>query len=522
MNSPDTHLHRRTVRFWIVASLAGLVLRLLFIPLSPHYGYLFDHDDLVRWGIQAADEGVLTLYDHPPPRWNIRCWHNDRWVITQRPFERVHNYPPLTAYLIYASGLVFRATSADRVINTVTSRLIFSCWGILGDLLLAWGCAALVALYRPERAAKWTYLLVLFAPPFWWDSVMWGQFDALLLAAGVWFVWAMLRRRWVSAGVLLGLAAALKPQALLLLPVWALAATVCSCPWQKGTGSEPDRGFGVENAPWRGACPLLPRVHRPRRQPFLCLASAGAVLLLLALPFTLHGGWTWWRLSYPETLLEKFPATTLNAFNVWYLDLLLCDSLDVTARWLGVTKEMWGRLFLLVGLVGGFAWVIRRWRDDPRAWVVWSTLVMLLSIMLPTRIHERYLLMVLPFLTVAAMVWRRFWPGLLVLLVVATCQITWPLWLREPAGGWENHTQVAAERHAREWAALSEEAHGTFPDLARDLELERAKYLQGRSRTEVVEWGVTLLALLGAVATVAAALSLRPRDHHAETSARRF
>ncbi|MCK4658834.1 MAG: DUF2029 domain-containing protein [Phycisphaerae bacterium] len=452
--------------------MAGLILRLLLILVSPRYGYLFDHDDQVRWGIQATDQGVLTLYDHPPPRWNIRCRHDGRWVITQRPFDRVYHYPPVTAYMLYASGLVFKVASADRLINTVISRAIFSFWGIGADFVLAWGCAALVAIYGAGRAVKWTYLLVLFLPPLWWDSTMWGQFDAVPLAGSVWFVWALVRRRWVLAGVLLGLAAAVKPQAVLCLPVLALAVWVC----------------------------------KPRWKPLLTAGVAAGVLLVVALPFTLHGGWAWLRLSYLSTLFDKFPSTTLNAFNLWYADLLVCDSRDVSATWLGLSKDSLGRLFVLLSLTAGFVWMARRWRGDGRGLVLWSGLVILAFVMLATRVHERYLLMVLPFLMVAAMWWRRFWPGLAALLVVACCQLTWPLWLGEPAGGWDNHLQAGTWRYQQARAALSPQEQETFPNLTEYLEPQRRKYLAGRAETITLEWCVTILALLGAAGIVGAAV----------------
>ena len=46
--------------------------------------------------------------------------------------------PTLT--LIDGSGFVFRAVSPERLINTVSSLLVFSSWAIVADVVLAAGC----------------------------------------------------------------------------------------------------------------------------------------------------------------------------------------------------------------------------------------------------------------------------------------------------------------------------------------------------------------------------------------------
>ncbi|MCP4590242.1 MAG: DUF2029 domain-containing protein [bacterium] len=473
MNSPS---NRRNLRFWVVMTILGVVLRLLLILLSPRWGYLFDHDDAVRWGIQAADHGSLSLYEEPPPHWDIRCWHAGQWVITQRPDQRGFHYPPLTAHLLHASGLAHLALSPDRTVNTITSRLVFSVWGMAGEILLAWGCAALVRAYGSARGARWTYGLVLLVPPFWLDTCYWGQFDAALLAASVGAVWALLRRRWMLAGVLLGVAAALKPQALLVMPVWLIAV-----------------------------------VGGPQRfRAALSIGWAALVLLLCALPHTLHGGWTWWWISYPQTLSAEFPATTLNAFNLWYADLLCCDSLDVSATWFGVAKETWGRGLAFAGLAGGAGWILRRWRRDPRGLVLMALWVPLISVMVAPRVHERYLLLVVPFLVVLTMWWRRFLPSLVLLLVVATCQMTWPLWIGTPAGTWPNHVEAETQRHIAAQEIGEVALSGAADGFDRGLAVRRAAYLEGRAGTKPIEWGVTLIALLGAALAAGATLSVTP------------
>jgi hypothetical protein len=300
--------------------------------------------------------------------------------------------------------------------------------------------------------------------------------DSVLLAPAVWMVWALVTRRWVAAAVLYGLMVTLKPQAVLFLPVWALAVVTA----------------------------------RPFWRPLAVLPVTLAVALVVALPFMLHSGWSWWQQSYVQNVLEAYPKTTLKAFNVWYLDLLLHGDEDATRAWLGLTKDLWGKAFLLIALAAGFVWLRRRWGGDARGLILWTTISLSAFVMLPTRVHERYLLLALPFLMVAAVLWRRFWPGLLMLLVVATAQVTWPSWMVFDAG-----RLLAFERGAPEWyeqtvASLTPEQRDHFPGLEEQIEAGRRQIRQARAQTVGFEWFVTVLALAGAGATAAAAVSLKP------------
>jgi len=470
--------------FWWTAGLAGLVLRFALIPVGTRHGYLWDHDDFVRWGIQATDDGLTTLYDNEPPRRDMRRWIDGAWHIDQRTLDRICNYPPGATYLLYASGIVFKSISDDRLINTVTARAVFSFWSIIADVLTAWGCAALVARLKPGAPARWTFLLVLLAPPLWWDSAVWGQMDAVFLAPTVWMIWAMGARRWLLAGVLYGVAAALKPQAILFIPVWALAVVQ----------------------------------SRPLWKPLVAVPAAAAVVLATSISFFLDGGFLWFQRSYVENLLHAYPVTTLKAFNIWYIDALMCDSTDATATWFGISKDAWGKGLLLASLSVGFVWVLWRVRRRGRALVLWSTFSLLLFVMLPTRVHERYLVLLIPFLIVISSVWRRFWPGLILLTVAATAQVTWPSWLNEPAGQWARFERQQTSRYAVHMSTVPPDRRDELPSLAEYLAPAREEYRERRAAVAPYEWLFTVVALAGLVATGAAVLSVREEPLVAEAA----
>ena len=103
---------RQWVWYWVAMTSVGLLGRIILIVATHGSIYPGDHDDFVRWGIQSADDGVLTLYDKAPARHNMQVWPDGRPMLRQREFDRVCNYPPLSAYLLYASDLCSRRSAS--------------------------------------------------------------------------------------------------------------------------------------------------------------------------------------------------------------------------------------------------------------------------------------------------------------------------------------------------------------------------------------------------------------------------
>lgn len=470
---------------WILAGLVGVAVHVVAVQFSPRYGYFLDHDDFIRWSIQATDEGLLTLYDHPPPRWPSRKFvEGQGWITDPRPADRLCNYPPLATYVFWVNGVVFKSVDPDRLINTRASRGVLAAWGILAAVVMALGCAALVRELAPGRGELLAFVLTLLAPPLVWDTAIWVQTETWVLAPAVWMVWAMIRGRWWLAGLLWGVIFGLKPQAILFAPAWLMALVVARTRWR------PLAGMGL----------------------------GGVVFFAAALPFTLHSGLAWWRESYQKNLLEAYPDTTLRAFNIWYVDLLLCENRDSSVKLLGLQKDAWGKVLLATALLGLGAAVWRRWGGDRQALLYWTVLALLAFVTLPTRVHERYVVLIFPFAIACAMLRRRVWLGVAPLLVAATVQLTWQHWLATAPENWKGIVERSRLAYQRYVSSLPPENRAEVAGFDQFLKQRRRAFDEKRSQSAGLEWSATLLALGGSVATAVGLLSRRPapKGHDAE------
>lgn len=451
---------------YVLAALGGIAVYLLCIPFS-EYAYYGDHDDFLRWGIKAADDGVLTLYDSPPPRWPGRRQFGENWTHYERPVDLTCNYPPIAAYVFWLNGEVHKLADRDRIINTLASRSIFAAWGILASIIMAGGVAAMVNLVRPGRAAWWAFIITLCYPPLVYDTAVWTQTDAWLLAPATWMVYALMSRRWILAGVLWGVMLGLKPQAVLFAPAIVVAAAA----------------------------------HREWRRPAMALGCAAGVLLVAAGPFMIQSGMAWWENSYRKNLLEAYPDTTLRAYNVWYADLLITEDRDATATLAGVSKDTWGKVFLAAGLAA-LALAVWRRRSEP-GWAIlaWTALSLLAAVMLPTRVHERYIVTSLPFIIAAAMCRPVIWLGLVPITAVALPQIMFYEWLKVKPEAWQ--TFIEQQDALYQNYVAQHQARGIAPAPPMEVFVRESRRLFDKDRAPYVaiEWMLVVFALLGSALT---------------------
>jgi hypothetical protein len=477
-----------SARGWAIAIVAalliGILIRAYIVSQPPTPAMMWDHHEYVCWGVLMDREGLVALYDHPPElhvMWSPRM--QEQRVVSPGE-ERICNYPPGTAYILYAKAKILKLLDDSLASNTPAARVIFSFASIVGDVLLAFGCFAVAGLWGNRLAAVLAFSVALLAPPFIVDSAHWGQTDSWVLAPAIWMLWAMLRKRWLAAGVFWGLALAFKTQGVLFTPIWLVALWI-----------GPDRRRIVGG-----------------------MFVAGGLLVLAGLPFMFHSGLAWLHRGFLHNLLHAYELTTLKAFNIWYVDLLLCENQDATVTLAGLEKDAWGKLLLLTSLAGTTALLLFRYRSRrPDVLLRFAAVLLLLVVMVPTRVHERYIVLPLPFLICIAALYRRLWWGLVPFLIAASFQITALDWLRVGADTWTTQKTRALAQKEHALAKLSQQ----YEELRNELPAEEfavlppppqqfEQYLDqlrrdiGRARTEEREapreWALTILAVLSATA----------------------
>ena len=499
-------LRRRSYRSWLLAALvAGTLIRILTVLLSsPEYNLPFwttyswpmDHVTYVSWAEQATspEQGLLTMYTRPQGKGlTVR-------MPAGRDFVRVEklgiaNYPPLGLYLIWLQGEIHRFLDPQMIANTALARAIYQAIPLIGDMVLAIGVWMLCLHVFERRTAVIATTVVYLIPPIWLNSCWWGQTDSWEMAPMVWIVWAMARRRWLTAGMLWGIGLSLKPQVILFAPVWLFVGLNVLAKRNTSTGTERAKGDFV-------------RI-------IVAILAAVVLLNLTALPFWLTSGSAWFDQSYLRNLRDEQPFTTLKAFNIWYLDLLCTYDADAVRSLAGVARDTWGKILTLAGMCLAALITLRHEESRAHRVVLFAGLWLLVVVMFPTRVHERYIVMCLPFLVMAAAACRRFWPGVIALVVVACFQMTVYQWLTEPADAWTRKLLAETVNYHR--AAMAQtplDLRHQLPTLDQAIQMRFDIFLDGHTSFALLEWSLSILACFATGQVFYAAWKLRARPEN--------
>ena len=233
----------------------GLALRLIIAYLLPGSGFRVDIASFQYWANNLADEGLRGFYE--------------------RPF--FHDYTPGYLYVLWLVGTVGNAFGGIGDLIKIPP--------ILGDLAIGYLVWSMIReLGGRERLALLGAAVVVVNPVFWFDNVVWGQVDSV----GVVFLLLGIRELWRDrperSAAFTVIAAIIKPQLGILIPVVA-ALTIRRALFPVG-------GHGNEVAPGEPGGPAQGRTttawERTTRGPVRILTTGLAGLLTaiaLSAPF---------------------------------------------------------------------------------------------------------------------------------------------------------------------------------------------------------------------------------------------
>lgn len=294
------------------------------------------------------------------------------WDIYLTRFRTDCDYPPVVPYLLTAIEGARRVMGAAEV--GAVSLLLVKAPNLLAAAAHAPLCARGLRGFLGPAPARRAALLIALSPALFVNAALWGQFDALLsllvLAAAV----ALLHDRPGWAGAALGAGLATKLLAVVAVPL-ALAWTL------KRSGP---RGVAV------------------------LTAAAALVMGALWLPYAVAGAGAPVAAAYGGAV-DYYPFRTVEAYNGWYL----LDRFDIFVRGIASrearldTRAAFGSVtFRHLGLAALAAYtaalVVLLWRrPSPRTLAFTLAVQFFAFFMLPTQMHQRYLL---PAATLAVLV----------------------------------------------------------------------------------------------------------------------
>ncbi len=386
---------RETVGAVLVVLAAGLTLRLIIAQLIPGSGFGVDLGAFRYWASNLASEGLSGFY--------------------QRDF--FHDYTPGYLYVLWLVGVVGNLIGGVGDLIKVPP--------ILADLAIGWLAWSMVReLGGRDRLALGAALVAVVNPVSWFDSVVWGQVDSF----GVVFVLLALRELWRDrperAAIYTVIAAVIKPQLGILIPLVAVV-TIRRALWPAGGQGDPDRTGHPIRILTTGVAGFVTAW-------LLCLPFGLSVVELSSqAPFVQSG-----LLQQVVLTAGGYPYLAVNAYNLWAIvpgdtgnslasaGTWVCDFAG-DAQKCGAGSAVFGGVpavavgtALLLAVIIVILWAVAR-RPDRLNLLVAVALLALAFFVLPTRVHERY---GYPFFAVgvilAAISWR--WRWAYIVLSVAT------------------------------------------------------------------------------------------------------
>ncbi len=334
-----------------------LIFRLVITFIPP---YTIDMGGYMAWSNYLASKGPADLYG------------NSGFHIVYAPFFQ---------YCLWLTGEISRLFSLSALLHTYLIKL----WSVAFEFLGAFLILKLSEKVNRTGQGSVMALFYLFNPGVFVNSSIWGQFDAIpatmLLGVLVLFEY----KKHNMAALLFLIAVLTKPQSGLLLPV-VLYLYFKDFRWD----------------------------FQSFKRLFTGLLSGVFLYLAIVLPFyipTDKAGQIpgfldpfYWLFDLYFRSIKDYPYATANAFNFWTL--LGGQIQNDTLPFMGLNYLWWGNILLVLALCYAFFCLIKG-KANLYAITYFSFLVLFSAFFFMTKMHERYLLPAIIFITLATVFDKR-------------------------------------------------------------------------------------------------------------------
>ena len=335
-------MDKKQILIFITVLLAAFLLRLCFIP-SP--GYERDVQLFKIWGQTAAQNGVHNIYD--------KTWCD---------------YPPAYIYVLKSVSSFYSLFHPDFKEHTYLYDLLLKLPAIFSDLLISCLIFFMISDKFTFRSRMLFMSAFAFNPVIIFDSVYWGQIDSVTMLIALLSILALTRNRYYLSWALIALAILIKSQMVILLPIFILIT------WKRCGFKALMGGFA---AFWASSLFIL--------SPFFYFHQVEKVINVFA------------------SSVGRYPNVSMNAFNFWWL----ISKGNGANFWDGqrflnlFALKTVGYVFLLVFTVLLLKYLFDNEKDE-KAVFLSCALALFSFFMLPTEMHERYIVPVFAFLLLAA------------------------------------------------------------------------------------------------------------------------
>ena len=276
------------------------------------------------------------------------------------------DYMPGFFYYLWIAGLFFKAIGASLAPFWVKLPVILADMGI-GLLLYK------ILLKKSFKIAAFAFLVYVLNPVVMFTNSIWGQTDGLMALLLLLSAYSLAEKKnFVFSSFFWVLALLVKPQALVALPILLL--------------------YLFFNGRFKKAVFFV----------FLSLFF----IVVLGLPFFAKLNPIFGIPVLISKMSSESPFTSVMAFNFWALvrGMWIPDS----GRFLGLQYVYWGAVLFLSAYVLVIASLIRSKRE-PKSLYFFLGLAYLAFFLFPTRVHERYILVSLPFFLLSAcLIYSKF------------------------------------------------------------------------------------------------------------------
>lgn len=265
-------------------------------------------------------------------------------------------YPPLYYYILYPIGFLIRTTRIENLWQV--SELVLRFPTYLSDILITISIYAVGEKLYGEKSARISALFFLFHPGVIMTGTLWGQFDSVVMFLSFFSIFLISKEKYVWSWMILLIGSLTKLQ---MIPIAPLIAVLSLKQWKKFIKVSPVLFI-------LGILPFMP------------------VIVEQGIP---------WTIAYFRALPHWYPYTSVYATNVWgVFGFVVSDSLSI----LGIPLRFLS-IALVILLAFGVVTPCITKKHSAQVYFFAALLLFFTFSLWSTRVHSRYIIYMMPFLS---------------------------------------------------------------------------------------------------------------------------